>query len=152
MKFKDHLAAGAIVATMTTAALGFEVLVFPVTLFFSLFPDLDTASIPQRWSYRAITLGLMVLAYYGLYQEAVALAVVAMLPLLDRHRGWTHRVWAPLLFPGVAIAVYSFVVLHTGPLDVQWEQQFTQNWKLFAGLVLGWYTHLLLDSKHFVST
>jgi len=147
MKFKDHLAAGITAATVTAVALRWEPMVFPVTLFFSLFPDLDTASIPQRWCYRAITLILMALAYHGMYREAVALAVVAMLPLLDHHRGWTHQVWAPLLFPAAAFAVYSFVVFHTNPLDIQWESQFNQNWKLLTGLIVGWYTHLFLDRR-----
>lgn len=147
MRFQEHLIAGTIVATTTTAALDFELAVFPVTLFFSLFPDLDTASIPQRWCYRAITLSLMALAYYGLYREAVALSVVAMLPLLDHHRGWTHRVWAPLAFPVIAIAVYSFVVLQVSPFDVQWERQLSQNWKLIVGVIVGWYTHLFLDRR-----
>lgn len=132
-------------AAAATAALGFELLVFPVTLFFSLFPDLDTASIPQRWSYRVIVLSLLVLAYYGRCQEAVALAILAMLPLLDHHRGWTHQIWAPLFFPVVVIAVYNFVVLHTVPTVVQWDQQLYQHWKLIVGLILGWYTHLVLD-------
>lgn len=133
-------------AAATTAALEFEMLVFPVTLFFSLFPDLDTTSIPQRWSYRVIVLGLLALAYCGRYPEAVALAIIAMLPLLDHHRGWTHQIWAPLLFPVVVIAVYNFVVLHTVPTIVQWDQQIYQHWKLIVGLVLGWYTHLVLDN------
>lgn len=145
MKFKDHLVAGLTAATITTATLHWEPLVFPVTLFFSLFPDLDTASIPQRWCYRAITLVLLALSYQGLYREAVALAIVSMLPLLDHHRGWTHQVWAPLVFPVVAVAVYRFVVFHTSPIDIQWESQFAQNWKILIGLVVGWYTHLFLD-------
>jgi len=147
MKFKEHATAGTIVAATTTVALGFELLVFPVTLFFSLFPDLDTSSIPQRWCYRVVTVALAFMAYHGLYQEAVTLAIVAMLPLLDHHRGWTHRLWAPIAFPAIVLATYNLIVLHVHPFDIQWEEQIIQHWKLLVGLVVGWYTHLLLDRK-----
>ena len=66
---------------------------------FALLPDLDTASIPQRWFYRGVVLALVVLIAAGFFREAALIGVVAMLPLVHHHRGWTHRWWAALLLP-----------------------------------------------------
>ena len=66
---------------------------------FALFPDLDVASVPQRWFYRAAAALLLVLISQGRAGDAALLGLLALLPLMHRHRGWTHRWWAVPLVP-----------------------------------------------------
>lgn len=69
----------------------------PLTAFLmSLFPDLDVGSKPQRWYYRAALPVLVWLHFTGRDLAFVLLALFSLLPLVHRHRGWTHSPWAPL--------------------------------------------------------
>ena len=63
----------------------------------ALFPDLDTASIIQRWFYRALLVLLLILMINKQYDYFIVLSFVAVLPLIDKHRGWTHWKTAPWL-------------------------------------------------------
>ncbi len=63
----------------------------------SMFPDTDIRSISQKLIYRGLLLvdiGLVAAHYYTgdmLWMKAAAmLGLAAMLPLVDKHRGWTH--------------------------------------------------------------
>ncbi len=99
MKAAGHLAGGSLAAAAAAAAasaagaipgVGDPVwwAVFATTLFFSLFPDVDTDSLPRRWFYRGVLAGLLWLAWSGRWQLATLLAVLSTLPLVDHHRGW----------------------------------------------------------------
>jgi hypothetical protein len=114
-------------------------------VFFSLFPDVDTDSVPRRWFYRGVLLILLYLAWSGQWLEATIVAMLALLPLVDHHRGWTHGRFVPLL-----LSVFSCGVL------MWWEGWSIENPAVsdistslrlcFIGAaVVGWYTHLLLD-------
>ncbi|MCZ6552931.1 MAG: metal-dependent hydrolase [SAR324 cluster bacterium] len=115
MNFKAHLAAGAVtgaaVATVALAAgfvdtIGEAGALAALGTGFALFPDLDTASIPQRWFYRGMAAAIVALILTGRWQSAALLGLVALLPLLHHHRGWTHRWWAVPLVPLGALALW----------------------------------------------
>ncbi len=84
--------------------------IFAVALFFSLFPDLDISSIPQRWFFRGIFVVLLILGYYERFEEATLLAIVAITPLLNNHRSWTHNFFSVLLFPVVIAGIYEYLL------------------------------------------
>ena len=156
MTWKGHLAGGVLVSAGVAAAAagsggrpGPNVALFATTLFFSLFPDLDTSSRPQRWFYKLVFAGLLYLAWAGEYRSATAVAVLALLPVLDHHRGWTHHRLSPVAAVATAAAGYAwwqqegsgfgewFAVLCGLPFGLEMQ---------FAGAALaGWYTHLFLD-------
>lgn len=156
MSCKGHLAGGVLVAAGVAAAAegsggrpGTTLGLFATALFFSLFPDLDTSSRPQRWFFKLVFAGLLCLAWAGEYRTATALAVLALLPVLDHHRGWTHCRLSPIAAAAVAAAGYAWwkldgagvqelmAVLRELPHGVEAK---------FAGAALaGWYTHLVLD-------
>lgn len=128
--------------------------IFAVTLFFSMFPDLDISSIPQRWFYRALFIILLVMAYKEFYEEATLLALISITPLLDHHRSWTHHFISALLFPVVLACLYEYLLTKAQFLD-QWSfevitNHLKQNIWLVVALIMGWYTHLFLDylQKH----
>ena len=76
---------------------------------FALFPDLDTASRPQRWAARALLVAVGWLALAGRWREAALLGLAALLPLLTHHRGWTHRWWAVPLVPLGALLLWQLL-------------------------------------------
>jgi len=157
MTYRGHLAGGLVLAA--TAALAAPALglvetsdwvslagVAGTALFFSLFPDLDTSSVPQRWFFRAVFGLLICLAWRGQYQVATLVALVALLPVLDQHRGWTHSWWSPLVMPVLLGGIYELW---------RWPQQMPGERPAFGAIHLaclgaamwGWYGHLLLDGK-----
>lgn len=124
---------------------------FGVTLFFALFPDVDTSSIPQRWFFRSVFVILLGLAYREYYELATVLALVSITPLLDHHRSWTHHVITAPLF-GVAVTLlYEYLLLEHRNLSLwswAWLVHHLQSYQGFLiACVVGWYTHLLLDLR-----
>jgi len=119
----------------------------------ALFPDLDIGSIPQRWYLRAMLAAMVAAWCLDRPQVFTFLAFAALLPMLHRHRGWTHRLLTPWL-----IAAASIWIL--GPLspalaaprrfsggDVVW--MLGEYRALIFAIVAGHYTHLLLDARRF---
>ncbi|MCY3762270.1 MAG: metal-dependent hydrolase [Gemmatimonadetes bacterium] len=156
MSYKGHLEGGLLVAAAVAAVaegsgarpettMG----LFATALFFSLFPDLDTSSRPQRWFFKFVFAGLLYLAWAGEYRTATAVAVLALLPVLDHHRGWTHCRLSPLAAAVVAAAGYAWWKLEgAGPGEwVAVLRELPHGLEMqFAGAALaGWYTHLILD-------
>ena len=111
MLYRSHLNAGlAAGAALCTVAVAMEetapatlAALFALTTGFSLLPDVDVASIPQRWFYRGVLVGLAALIAMERYQEASLVALVAMLPLIHKHRGWMHRWWCVVLLPPILL-------------------------------------------------
>ena len=151
MKFEGHAKYGVaslIVASLATSIDGvFEPLVIPVALAFSFFPDLDTNSIPQRWFYRALTVALLVLSYKGMDKHAIALAIVCISPLLHKHRGWTHELWSPFIFPFFIAIVFGYIVFGHTPDQIEWIDMFRNYWKYIIASIIGWTAHLIADGK-----
>ena len=124
---------------------------FSIALFFGLFPDLDTDSIPRRWFYRFIVLWLLYLALLHKYELATRIALVSMLPLLSHHRGWTHSILAAIFVPIIAVLTYVFVTSGVSynvffALDNIILVCSSYMWFIIAAS-LGWLTHLLLDYR-----
>ncbi len=72
---------------------------FLATLAGSLFPDIDIKSKGQKYFYWFF-LGLIFLfVHKNRIDLLIALSVIAMLPLLVKHRGLFHRLWFVIAFP-----------------------------------------------------
>jgi len=124
---------------------------FLITCFMSLFPDLDTTSIPQRWFYRLLFVCQGVLYYQKKLDWFALLAFLSILPVVHKHRGWTHWKITPWLISVFLAAVYEyFQVRDAWFREFNWENvlQFLQIYWMYAcACIIGHYTHLLLDSK-----
>jgi hypothetical protein len=119
---------------------------FALTLFFSLFPDLDTSSIPQRWFFRAILSSMIALAWFDRYRLAALVGVVALLPVVDHHRGWTHWRLAPLIIPTLLFLLFGFWNAAVGDGSLPAGIQFASSNKMYLfACVTGWHVHLVLD-------
>lgn len=155
MNFKAHCAGGAVVAlscstvsylTLEGASLdiGNHFFLFGVCFFMSLFPDLDTASIPQRWFYRLMVPIIIYLYYYKYFDLVFLSALFMAAPLLHRHRGWTHYKVTPFLMAFIFLWFYDS---REQFYEID-KQYLLTNYILFIiSVVLGHYTHLVLDSK-----
>lgn len=162
MNFRGHLIGGALagVATASVASrwgyiapqdYGMWAAVCGTTVFFSLFPDFDTASVPQRWFFRAVLAFMVYLGWSRQFELATLVGMLSILPLIDRHRGWTHWKISPLVVPVLLGALYEYWRTRNawiGGFDwAQVEVLLEGHLALLAASVIGWYTHLMLDGQ-----
>ena len=79
---------------------------FAVAVLFSLWPDVDIKSKSQRIFYRLLfVLNLVLIVFFQRYLESALLGLFAMLPILSKHRGWTHAKLTMILLPGVSLLI-----------------------------------------------
>lgn len=151
--YKGHLVGGAVLTGMYTAVISFvpverfaeyaQVLqdyqalisVFVIGMLFSLFPDVDTNSKGQDLFYWIIFPIALLLIYWGQFQAAAYLGLIAMLPVLSHHRGWTHTKWAMAVIPLPIIVVPYFYS----------DKVLAFSLVLYGAAVTGYFSHLLLD-------
>ncbi len=103
-----------------------------------LFPDVDTDSKGQNFFYGLLIIVDVALIYHHYYRWAAWLGLLAMLPAIGHHRGWTHTWWA-MLVVGSPIIVIPMALL--GPNQVSSFLPF------YVAFTLGYFSHLLLDRK-----
>ena len=84
-------------------------LLLSIGLLSACFPDVDTESKSQRLFYRLLILLDIWFILIGDYRTAALLGVGAMLPLLGKHRGWTHTWLAMLLVPALFLLVPMYL-------------------------------------------
>ena len=159
MNFKGHIVAGTIVglcsglvaAALTNASTSLQFQIVAITACFSLMPDLDVSSIPQRWFYRIIFVLLLYLAVNHQYKAATLISICAITPLLSYHRAWTHNIWSAIFVPCVFILLYSFLTTTTNYSQFLVINNVTSilrtNMWFIISASIGWLTHLYVDYK-----
>jgi hypothetical protein len=114
--YRAHLVAGVgLGAAIALGAHGAETVRQPqdlaalvgLTAVFALLPDLDTASIIQRWCYRCMLVVLIALMATGQGDRAAFLGAMSLLPLIHRHRGWMHAWWAVIAVPLATLLMWD---------------------------------------------
>lgn len=109
--------------------------VFVIAMLFALFPDVDTNSKAQDIFFWLVFIVDVLLIYGGYFTAAAFLGLIAMLPILTHHRGWTHAKWAMVVVPLPIVLVpwlYSDKLL---PIAVVY----------YGAALAGYFSHLLLD-------
>lgn len=112
---------------------------FVISVLFALFPDVDTNSKGQD-----IFIGLafavdILLILGGNFQAAAYLGLIAMLPIISHHRGWTHARWAMFVVP---LPLLVLPLLYDDRLIGVASVYYT-------AAVVGYFSHLLLDGLVF---
>ena len=151
--YKGHIAGGLVTAVACTFAVsllpyeqlsayadllqGWQTLagVFIVAMLFALFPDVDIKSKGQSLFYWLIFIVDALLIWNKQIQAAAYLGVIALLPLLSKHRGWTHSVVAAFLVPSPIVLVpylYSERIVAVAVL-------------FYGAAVVGYLSHIALD-------
>lgn len=109
--------------------------VFVIGMLFALFPDVDTNSKAQDIFFGIIFPIDILLIWNGNIQAAAYLGLIAMLPIISHHRGWTHSKWAMFVVPLPILLVpwlYNDAVL---PSTIVY----------YTAAVTGYFSHLALD-------
>jgi len=65
----------------------------------SLFPDIDIKSKGQKYFYYVMLLVMIILIIEHLFSLLAMCSIMAVTPMLVRHRGIFHRLWFVVLFP-----------------------------------------------------
>lgn len=153
--YRGHLAGGLVAAVLCTVAVsllpyerlaeyssllqGWQTLagVFIVAMLFALFPDIDIKSKGQGLFYWLIFILDVLLIWIGAIEVAAYLGLIAILPLLSKHRGWTHSIAAAFIVPApIAIVPY----LHDGHM-------LATSVLFYSAAVVGYLSHIALDGE-----
>lgn len=152
--YKGHLAGGLVFFGLYFAGLafvfsvdqayqrfsGFEMVAVPAVLLglclmFSLWPDVDINSVGQNLFYSLFFLVDVLLIAQREFEWAAYLGLFAILPILGKHRGWTHTYWAMLLVPS-PLLVLPYVLSPARPLA---------GLPFYGAAVVGYFSHLFMD-------
>lgn len=115
------------------------VIIVWLAVVFALFPDIDIKSKGQLLFYRLFFLLDLILLLTSRFREAALLGFLTLLPILSKHRGWTHTIWAMLLIPLPILA---------GPMYFA-KAPTTEGLPYYLGAVAGYLSHLLADGMLF---
>lgn len=113
-----------------------------LSVLFALFPDVDTNSKGQNIFYGLALACNLVLIGSGHIQAAAYLGLIAMLPVVGKHRGWTHSKLAMCIVPLPILIVPYLYSSRALPIACIY----------YGAAVVGYFSHLLLDGlifKHF---
>lgn len=110
---------------------------FVVAVLFGLFPDIDTNSKGQNIFFGVALVADVLLISSGRIEAAAYLGLLAMTPIVGKHRGWTHSFLAMVAVPLPIVVVpylYKTEVLPTALV-------------IYGAAVAGYFSHLLLDGR-----
>jgi Predicted membrane-bound metal-dependent hydrolase (DUF457). len=106
-----------------------------LALLFGLWPDVDTNSKGQQVFYSIFFVADVFLIVTEQFRAAAYLGLVALLPVLSRHRGWTHTWWAMLLIPS-PLLILPYLHVPERPLV---------GLPFYGAAVVGYLSHLVVD-------
>jgi hypothetical protein len=108
---------------------------YVIAVLFGLFPDVDTNSMGQNIFFGVAFIAEIVLIVTGKFEPAAYLGLLAMTPIIGKHRGWTHSKLAMVLVPSPILFIPYLHNRHVWTLGVV----------IYGAAVVGYFSHLLLD-------
>lgn len=108
---------------------------FVISVLFALFPDVDTNSKGQDIFIGLAFITDVLLILSGAFHAAAYLGLIAMLPIISHHRGWTHAKWAMFIVPLPLLVIPSLSGGALVPAAIVY----------YSAAVAGYFSHLLLD-------
>ena len=138
---------------------------FVIAVLFGLWPDVDIKSKSQKIFYSVLfVLNVVLIVFLQKYLESALLGLFAMLPIMSKHRGWTHAKITMILLPGVflLIPIYTNYAEWTSGSNLVSDFYGLRDWDdlrvaLLSGLpfyvasFIGYASHLHLDGILFRS-
>lgn len=119
----------------TVEMVAYPLALFGLCLMFGLWPDVDTNSVGQNLFYTIFFVADIVLISTKHFEEAAYLGLFAILPILGKHRGWTHTWWAMLLVPSPLLLL---PYLH-------FPERALAGLPFYGAAVVGYFSHLFMD-------
>ncbi|MFW6253553.1 MAG: metal-dependent hydrolase [Chitinivibrionales bacterium] len=107
-----------------------------LTVLCALFPDIDTNSVVHETVYGALVVVDIFLIVAKFYVAASVLGLVAMIPILGKHRGWTHSWFSCFLMPLPLLMIPVFTFGQPWWHGILW----------YGAAVAGYATHLAIDA------
>ena len=143
--YKTHLAGGvfAFVIYLAVLAVFFSykptyatLIWFGLCILGSIWPDIDTNSTAQKLFYGFFLVLDLIFLIAGQYKKAAILGLFALLPIIGKHRGWTHSISAAFIIPSPLIVLPVVKPdLNVGGLEY------------YIPVVIGYLSHLVLDKE-----
>lgn len=151
--YKGHIAGGVIFTAVYAAAISFVPVeyfaeharllsdwqamtaVFVIGILFGLFPDVDTNSKAQDIFFGIVFPLDILLIWSGNIQAAAYLGLIAMLPIISHHRGWTHKKWAMFVVPLPILLIPWLYNDNILPISIIY----------YGAALVGYFSHLFLD-------
>ncbi|OZC04298.1 metal-dependent hydrolase [Rubricoccus marinus] len=115
---------------------GWAAVLMGIGLMFGLWPDVDTNSKGQNIFYWLFFLTDVALIGGRHFREAAYLGLFCILPVIGKHRGWTHSKWAMLVVPAPLVLV---------PMLLFPDQEPLAGLPFYGAAVAGYFSHLLMD-------
>ena len=113
------------------------VLYVAIGLMFAVWPDVDIKSIGQKFFYSVFFLVDLFLVFSEEYKIAAFFGLIIILPILAKHRGWTHSRLTAVLLPTPLLLVPMYV----------FEGSLAQGIPYYFAAVTGYFSHLFFDKK-----
>lgn len=138
---------------------------FVVAVLFGLWPDVDIKSKSQKIFYTVLfALNVVLIVFLQKYLESALLGLFAMLPIMSRHRGWTHAKITMILIPSVFLLIPIYATYSEWGTDGtlvdslnalrEWEgltDAVRSGFPFYVASFIGYATHLHLDGILFRS-
>ena len=122
---------------------------FVIAVLSGLWPDVDIKSRSQQIFYRIFLIFSAILILRKQYLQSAILGIFAMLPLLGKHRGWTHSRLTMLLLPAVFLVLpfyFEGAVVDLDNLKSSHNLNFIRSgFPFYTASLIGYATHLHLD-------
>ena len=116
-----------------------EIVIFAaIAILFALWPDLDIKSIGQKLFFTVFfAVDVVLIFYFQDYKSAAFFGLLIILPILAKHRGWTHSRVTAVLLPTPLLLVP--MGMHGGTL--------AEGLPYYFAAVTGYFSHLFFDKK-----
>ena len=138
---------------------------FAIAVLFGLWPDVDIKSKSQKIFYTILFgLNVVLIVFWQKYLESALLGLFAMLPIMSKHRGWTHARVTMVLLPGLFLLVPIYAAYpewYSGGTFfdafnalLEWEELpdiILTGLPFYVASFIGYATHLYLDGILFRS-
>jgi len=102
---------------------------------FSVWPDIDIKSFGQKFFYSIFLITDIFLIVQKEFEIAAYFGLIIILPILAKHRGWTHSIPAMILIPS-PLLFYSIIM--DGTINIS-------GIYFYGSAVTGYFSHLVLD-------
>ena len=108
-----------------------------IAVMFGLWPDVDIKSKGQKIFYSIFFVTDLYLIINQEYKIAAYFGLIIILPILARHRGWTHTLTAMILIP---LPILLYPMYNLGDITLS-------GLPYYAAAVTGYFSHLVLDKE-----
>lgn len=114
---------------------GYAALLLGICLLFGLWPDIDIYSKGQKIFYTIFFAIDIYLIYTEEFKAAAYFGLITILPILSKHRGWTHTWWAMFIVPSPFLLIPIFYMPDRKAAGIF----------LYGAAVVGYFSHLFAD-------